>query len=197
LIIALFSVESRADSATRKFSLFEPFRRCAGPQAAPTFPPAMIVLELLPLAHAALGVAGTLAAFWCFVETLNAAESNRLRIRLSAALACAWVFATAGMAGWQYVVRYPASKALLVASESWSWTHQIVMETKEHLFFSMVLLALYLPLAAARLDPVHNRDHRTLLLTVSGTIVLLGLAMEGLGGLLALGIRGALAEAIR
>jgi hypothetical protein len=82
---------------------------------------------------------------------------------------------------------YPADKALILKGP-WPWAHDFFMETKEHLVLPLLLLALYLPMTTA-LNLVSNRVARNLVLTVSALVVLMGLMMEGEGGVISLGVR--------
>jgi hypothetical protein len=54
------------------------------------------------------------------------------------------------------------------------------METKEHLFFIPLILALYLPIVTAT-NLAASRGARSMALVVAGFIVLNGLAIEGAG----------------
>ena len=146
--------------------------------------------DAILFAHATLGVLGTLAALWVFVETLNASAANVERIQwVSRATAIfMWLSFIAG--GYWYVVHYPADKAIILKGP-WPFAHNYFMETKEHLVILLLLLATYLPIAAAN-PLVANRDARRLVLWVSALIPLLGLMVEGHGAIIAMGVKVAL-----
>ncbi len=149
--------------------------------------------EALLMSHVIFGVLAVLAALWVFVDTLNAGEDNVHRVR-TAALVCAaliWLSYIAG--GYWYVVHYGADKALIKAGP-WPFAHSLMMETKEHVFFTLLLLATYLPIAAAPARLLASRPARNLVLAVSGLVVLMGLAMEGFGGAVSAGLRVALMD---
>ena len=143
--------------------------------------------ELLLMSHVLFGGFCLLATVWVFVETLHAGEANQGRIRiLSRAVAVAmWLAFLAG--GWWYVTLYPADKALILKGP-WPFAHSLVMETKEHLVILLLLLATYFPIAAAN-NLAADRDARRLVLWVAGLIVLLALAMEGAGAIIAMGVK--------
>lgn len=146
--------------------------------------------ELLLMAHVSLGVFCLIAAVWTFVETLHASAANLARIRwLSriAALAMSLAFLAGGF--W-YVTRYPADKAIILKGP-WPFAHNLFMETKEHLVMLLLLLTLYLPIATAN-NLANNPAARKLVLCVAGLIVLLALAMEGEGAVIAMGVKVAL-----
>jgi hypothetical protein len=146
--------------------------------------------ELILMLHPSFGVLAILASLWVFVEVLNTesrVSAGRIRV---ASLACAvlmWLSYLVG--GYWYVLFYGADKALINAGP-WPFAHSFFMETKEHVFFTLLLLASYLPVAAFSLTS--NRAVRTLVLSVAGLIIVLGLAMEGAGAFISMGSKMAL-----
>ena len=62
------------------------------------------------------------------------------------------------------------------------------METKEHLFFIPLILALYLPIVAAR-KLAANAAARTMVMVVATFIILNGLAIEGAGAIINYGAK--------
>ena len=104
--------------------------------------------DVILLAHAAAGGLGCIAAAWVCAEALNASPANRARLRAAVFLTafcivCAWI-----MGGDWYLHYYPADKARILHGP-WPFAHDIFMETKEHLFYLTLILALYLPIASA------------------------------------------------
>src|SRR6478609_7832022 len=105
--------------------------------------------DIILFAHPTFGVLGILAAVWVFVEALEATPANAERTRWAAyvvtlCIVFAWV-----LGGFWYVNYYYADKAIILKGP-WPWAHDLFMETKEHLFFIPLILALYLPIVAAR-----------------------------------------------
>jgi uncharacterized membrane protein YwaF len=146
--------------------------------------------EMILMTHVAFGVACVVAGVWVFVETLNASAANAQRIQWvsRAAAILMWLSFVAG--GYWYVVHYPADKALILKGP-WPFAHEYFMETKEHLVIILLLLATYLPIAAA--NPLAaNRDARRLVLWVSALLPILGLMIEGHGAIIAMGVKLAL-----
>lgn len=138
--------------------------------------------DLILMGHATFGVLGTLAALWVFVEALNASAANAARTRTAAALVAFFMAVTCFVGGYWYVRFYPADRAMILKGP-WPFAHNIFMETKEHLFFATLILALYLPIAAA--DRLYSSAAaRRMVLCVAAFIVLTGLAMEGSGAII-------------
>jgi hypothetical protein len=158
--------------------------------------------QILLLTHPALGIAGTLAALWLLVETLHASERNIGRIRRAAMASCAAILLAGGLGGRWYVSHYGEDKAVIVASPAWSWAHHVGMETKEHAYFALMLLALYLPIAARGFEPIGadcapnsaSKARRASLIACAACIIVVTIALEGLGALVATGVKGSLME---
>jgi hypothetical protein len=70
----------------------------------------------------------------------------------------------------------------------WPFAHNFFMETKEHLVLLLLLLATYLPFAAANNLSV-NKGARRVVLWVAGLVVMLALTMEGEGATIAMGVK--------
>lgn len=143
--------------------------------------------DLILYAHPTFGVLGILAAVWLLVEALNANEANQARIRYAAyavagCIVLAWV-----LGGYWYVNFYYAEKAVILKGP-WPWAHNLVMETKEHLFFIPLILALYLPIVAAR-KLAANKAARTMVMACAACIIVTSLAVEGAGALINAGAK--------
>jgi hypothetical protein len=146
--------------------------------------------ELILLCHVLFGVACLLATVWVFVDVLNASEKNLGRIRLLSRVAavCMWVAFLVG--GYWYVFDYKADKALILKGP-WPSAHSFFMETKEHFVITLLLLATYLPVAAAN-NLAANQQARRLVLCVAVLVAVLTLMAEGNGAMIAMGVRVAL-----
>lgn len=143
--------------------------------------------DIVLFAHATFGALGIIAAVWVFVETLNAREGNAARTRMAATIGAACVVLAGLLGGYWYVRFYGPDKSLILAGP-WPWAHQLLMEVKEHAFLIMLILALYLPVAARdRLDS--NLVARRLVLTVAALVALSGLALEGAGAAISYAVR--------
>lgn len=144
--------------------------------------------DIILFAHPTFGVLGILAAVWLFVEALNANEGNRGRIWL-ASLAVAGCMVAAGIfAGYWYTIYYGHFEQPIVLKGPWPWAHSFFMETKEHLFFILLVLALYVPFVA-RLNLFRNPKARIMVMVAAAFIILNGLAIEGAGAIVNYGVK--------
>lgn len=102
-----------------------------------------------------------------------------------------WLAFAAG--GYWYVVDYKADKEVILKGP-WPFAHNFFMETKEHFVITLLLLATYLPIAAAN-NLAANKGARRLVLSVAALMVALGLMAEANGGVIAMGVKmGLLAQ---
>jgi hypothetical protein len=137
--------------------------------------------------HVGFGVLGILLAVALFVDVLNVNERNIERIKkLSVAVAVLIVLSYL-FGGYWYVVNYGHDRDIIKAGQ-WAWAHNYFMEVKEHIFFVMLMLSMYLPITVYRNAPLAEKKKRHLVLGVSALIVLIGLFMEGAGGIIGKGV---------
>ena len=139
------------------------------------------------MSHVLFGLLGILFAVALFVDVVNANENNIARIqKLSLAVAVMIVVAYL-VGGYWYVVYYGGDRDIIKAGK-WPWAHNYFMEVKEHVFFLMLLLSLYLPIATHRIGALTDKKNRNLILMISTLIILFGLFMDGAGGIISRGV---------
>jgi uncharacterized membrane protein YwaF len=146
--------------------------------------------EMILMTHVLFGVACIVTTVWVLVDTLNANETNLNRIKWMSRAAAMFMWLALLFGGYWYVAFYPADKAIIL-SGPWPFAHEHFMETKEHLVIMLLLLSMYLPIAASG-DLVANKEARRLVLWVAAIIPLLGLMIEGHGSIVAMGVKVAL-----
>jgi hypothetical protein len=146
--------------------------------------------ELVLMLHPTFGVLAIIASVWVFVETLNASEANAARIRTASVVTVALMWLAYIVGGYWYVVHYGADKAIIKAGP-WPFSHSFFMETKEHVFLMLLLLATFLPIAAYG-DIVKKHTTRIVVLWTSALVVLISIAMEGAGAFISMGVKVAL-----
>jgi len=146
--------------------------------------------EMILMLHPTFGVLAVIAAVWVFVETLNVNDSNIVRLRSASVLTAILIWLAYIVGGYWYVVFYGGDKAIIKAGP-WPFAHSIFMEIKEHVFFMLLLLATFLPIAAYG-EVVKKQAMQNLVLWTSALVVLMGLAMEGAGAFISMGAKVAL-----
>jgi hypothetical protein len=137
--------------------------------------------------HVLFGVLAILFAVALFMDVVNANEKNSGRIKkLSLAVSVLIVLAFF-VGGYWYVVKYGGDRDIIKAGK-WPWAHNYFMEVKEHVFFLVLLLSLYLPIVTHRIGALTDKNNRNLILAISALIILLGLFMDGAGGVISRGV---------
>jgi hypothetical protein len=137
--------------------------------------------------HVALGVIGIMFAVALFVDVLNVNQGNIERIKKLSLAVAALILLAYIIGGYWYVVHYGHDRDIIKAGQ-WPWAHNYFMEVKEHLFFVMLLLGMYLPIAVYRNAPLMEKEKRCLVLGICALIVVLGFFMEGAGGIIGKGV---------
>jgi hypothetical protein len=92
--------------------------------------------------------------------------------------------------GYWYLVFYYTDKAIILKGP-WPFAHSFFMEMKEHVAIMLLLLATYLPIAAAS-NTAANKAARKIVLWVVGLIVMIGVAIDGAGAIIGIGVKVAL-----
>ena len=140
------------------------------------------------LIHPTLGVLGVMGALWVFVEAIRIDPGAIQRIKYASLVVAALMFAT-WFAGGLWDATYFSGDQGMLSQGPWAFVGNTAMETKEHAFVIVLLLALYLPVAAFSNGLMSKPGNRLIVAAVSGLIVLGGLGMEGAGAVLGLSVR--------
>lgn len=143
--------------------------------------------QILLMLHPLLGMLAFIAAGWVCVDCLHPGETTAARIRTLSTATAVLMWATYLIAGYWYVVYYGPEKSIILQGP-WPFAHKFVMETKEHIFFALLILGTYLPIAA-RDTRSGSAPARKLTGMVAGLIVLLTLMMEGYGAIISMGVK--------
>ncbi len=143
--------------------------------------------ELILMAHVLFGMVCLVTALWVFVEVLQVSATNQGRIRIASRLSAAAMWLAFLIGGYWYVVFYKVDKAIILEGP-WPFAHNFFMESKEHLVIILLMLATYLPIAAAN-NLAASRDARRVVLWVTGLMVVMALMMDGDGAIIAMGVK--------
>jgi hypothetical protein len=149
--------------------------------------------DLILFAHPTLGVVGIMASVWLLVEALNASEANQQRIQVAAWTAAVCIILAYVVGGYWYVNFYYAEKALILKGP-WPFAHNFFMETKEHVFFGLLVLAILLPIVA-RQKLAKNWSAKAMTIAVAILVIGNAFAMEGAGAVINHGAKLALQQA--
>jgi hypothetical protein len=147
--------------------------------------------DLVLLAQPTLWMLGILAAFWVYVEALNASLANEWRIRLLSEITAILIIAVAVLGGYWAGLLHTAGPAIVIKGQ-WPWAGKIVAAAKENLFFIPLVLAIYLPIIASK-GLSRFSGARAVVMVTAGLIVLGGLAIQGANSLANSGARAAMA----
>jgi hypothetical protein len=144
--------------------------------------------EIVLFSHAILGTFGALAAVWVLVETLNLRADNLGRVKCASLLVAVLIWSSYLLGGYFYVKFYGPDRAIILAGP-WPWAHRFVMEAKEHVFFILLLLATYLPIAARDPNLLKDKNTQVLIMAIAGLVGLLVMAMDGYGAVIIMGVK--------
>lgn len=146
--------------------------------------------EIILMSHVLFGMLTIVTAVWVFVDVLNANEANQERIHALSYVVPALMWLAYLVGGYWYVVHYGGDKALILKGP-WPFAHRFFMEMKEHVAIMLLLLTTFLPIAASANLAV-NKAARKLVLCVDALIILIGIALDGSGAIIGIGVKVAL-----
>jgi hypothetical protein len=134
-----------------------------------------------------LGMLVIVTTVWVFVDVPNVSEASQARIRAMSLGIAVMMWLSFVIAGYWYGVYYGTDKALILKGP-WPFAHTFFMEMKEHVVIMLLLLTTYLPIAASN-NLLANKAARKVVLWVAGLSVLIAMAMDGSGALIAMGVK--------
>ncbi len=140
--------------------------------------------QVLLVVHVVAGLVGSVVPLVVFFESFKKSKTySEARVQFYAVTAFALIMISWITAGLYYLNTYgPSVKPRI--KESYPWVHSIIMETKEHVFLFIPILAALLVVIAYR----GNSKHNLLLRYTAAAIVVLGVLMI-IGGLIISGAR--------
>jgi hypothetical protein len=148
------------------------------------------MIEIILMTHVLFGMLCIIATVWLFVDALNASEANQARIKVLSLGVAVTMWISFLIAGYWYLVYYAPDKAIILKGP-WPFAHKFFMEMKEHVVIMLLLLTTFLPIVAFN-NLAANKAARKVVLWVAGLIGLIGIAMDGAGALIAMGVKVAL-----
>lgn len=155
--------------------------------------------DLLIGAHAFLGEMAVFAFFWIFVELFNPGKDTPARLKKISSVGLALLLLSWVVGGFYYVSVYGATVKPLIKAGPQAWAHSVFTETKEHVFLFLPFLGamVFLLLHSSGDALLRDRKIRQSVQLLSLLIVLIGLAMAGMGYLISTGARNALEAGVK
>ena len=136
------------------------------------------IIPQLLIAHVAIGLIGVMASYAVLMGLLQRKVSLGF-LKVAAWVATLSYFVTWFTGGYYYVFFYGKAVKPVIKAGAYPWAHTFVMETKEHLFLFLPVLAVVLLVLVTRcgvvFDTHQNLKKYTALL--SALTVLLGVFM--------------------
>jgi hypothetical protein len=140
------------------------------------------------LPHVVFGVWGIFVTLWLIAEIVNISENNLSRIKTASWVQSALIWLAFLFGGWWYYAYYNADKAIILKGP-FPQGQEFFMETKEHIFFSLLLLSMFIPIIVYQNDLLTNKSARRLVVVSAFMLIVLGFVMEGSGSLIALAVK--------
>ena len=75
----------------------------------------------------------------------------------------------------------------VIVKSSWDFAHKFFMETKEHIFFVVLILSIYLPIVAFKNSVATNKTAQNLIMTLGIILLILMLYIDGAGAIISHG----------
>jgi hypothetical protein len=147
------------------------------------------------LLHAGLGDLGSLCFLWVLAEIINGKEEGLRRARIVSVAGLILLFLSWIVGGYYYVVTYGKIVKPIILGSAYSWAHGIVMETKEHVFLFIPLMAVVVVIALFSSKSFREMatKGRTAVGALSALVFLSSLSMALMGFLISAAARAALA----
>ena len=150
------------------------------------------MVNLLVAIHAIAGILAIFAFLFVFIELLSSAEKTIKRIQIFAYMGTILIFISWIVGGYYYVNYYSPNVKPLIKQGSTPWIHSVIMETKEHVFLFLPFLAILITgIIFSYADLLKSHKAKSSVLILSALIILIGLAIAGMGYLISTGARGA------
>jgi hypothetical protein len=155
-------------------------------------------ISMYVLLHAGLGELGFLCFLWIVAEVINGGQDAFKRARIVSVAGLVLLVGSWIVGGYYYVTIYgPVVKPVILGS-AYPWAHSIVMETKEHIFLFIPIMAAVVTIALFSTKDFKEmtKKGRTALGLLAALVFLTGFSMAFLGFLISSGARAGLAGSI-
>ena len=133
--------------------------------------------------HVVFGVWGLFVCLWLIAEVVNISEKNLHRIKTASWVQAVFEWLSFLIGGWWYYTYYVTEKAIILKGPL-PQGHDFFMETKEHIFFTLLLLSTFIPIIVHQNNLLKNPAARKLVVVAATIVIVLGFVMEGSGSLI-------------
>ena len=149
------------------------------------------MVNLLVATHAVIGILAIFAFLLVFVELLDSKEKTAKRVKAFALIGTILIFVSWVVGGYYYVTYYGTDVKPLIKEGASPWIHSVVMETKEHVFLFLPFLAILATgmIFSSNAELLKNHKTKLAVLMLCALIILIGLAITGMGFLISTGAR--------
>lgn len=144
-----------------------------------------IFLQNLLIWHVLLGLLG-IVLFTVVLVALLRAKPNVITLKLSSILGLLSFLASWVLGGYYYVVHYGSAVKPIIKAGSYPWAHLVFMETKEHVFLFLPILAILVTLTIflGGNQLLTNKKFKNSLALADLLIVLVGVSILFMGFLI-------------
>ena len=146
-------------------------------------------IYLLIGAHAGFGELAGLFFLWALVEVINDAPRGLERAKTAALWGIVFAFVSWISAGYYYTQHYGSIVKPLILAGPIPWAHLVMLETKEHVFIFIPVLALAGYRAVKGLGTDNGKQLQAATKWLLGLIALLCFVMAGMGYFVSLAVR--------
>ncbi|MGL1893054.1 MAG: hypothetical protein OCD02_15575 [Spirochaetaceae bacterium] len=133
--------------------------------------------------HVLFATLGIVLALFVIIKVFKVKQKSNKNIFIISCISTVSICFSYLFGGLLYVLHYGGHKAIIKASEK-AWAHGIIMETKEHIFLILILLALMLPPFVKNSDFLKGKDSKKIVITTALLITILGLFMGYFGSII-------------
>ena len=146
--------------------------------------------NLLVAMHAMTGILSIFAFLVVFVELLSPTKKVIKRIKIFALIGTILIFISWIIGGYYYLTYYGPDVKPAIKEGSNPWIHSVIMETKEHIFLFLPFLAILTTgIIFSYSNLLKNNKAKSSVLLLCALIILLGLAIAGMGYFISAGAR--------
>jgi len=141
--------------------------------------------------HVLLGTLGSSAALWALVDLKNIQSGSASRIAKASLAEFLFTMGSFIAGAWFYILYYPEEKQIILNGPT-PEAHTFFMEVKEHIFFILLLLSIYLFIITRNLSVNTDQSQLRIIKIVLRSIFIMGFVMIAFGEFIDMGVKSGL-----